>query len=201
MSLNDYTPAGKLKQDAFLSKINYGAMAPFEFAADVSRQRQQDAFGWGYTHKQADKAFPYIMYHEDAFRSIMRPLLKDKSCHSFIDVGCGAGDKVQQAKRLAPKVHCWGVERDPMSVMWGEAFGVENLICADAFSLDYSNWDLIYAYWPIPDSKLMLRLVRHIQGTMRTLAKFVIVGWSHPSMDHCRMPNPDFGSHLLLRSE
>lgn len=169
-------------KDNFLSKITFNEQYPFSFFAEADRYYRQDLADR--KNSQYEKCFPYIRYSWDSFRSAMVDHLKDAK--SFIDVGCGAGDKVYLAKKINPKLWACGIELCKPLTVWADSLGIENVWHGDAFKLDYSNWDVIYAYWPIPDNAQMTMLMYHIITTMRKDATLVIVGWRGPE----RSPNP-----------
>lgn len=126
--------------------------------------------------------FHYIKYEVESFQKRVFPFLK--GARTFIDVGCGGGDKLAIVKAKKPSLRVFGVEHDPAMAIWAQATtGAEQVFCRDAFSLDYGLYDVIYAYWPIADRKIMTHLVDHILRTMHKKAKFVLVGFEMSSGD------------------
>lgn len=118
--------------------------------------------------------FHYIQWNQDSFKDFIFPLLK--GAKTFIDVGCGGGDKLALVKKHKPRMKVYGVEHDPAMAAWASLFG-DVVFCADAFTLDYKPFDVIYAYWPIADQKKMNQLAKHIVKTKLPRAKFVLVGF------------------------
>lgn len=176
----------------FLSKISHDedgqfkGQYPFSFFAGADRGLRSDLNNPD--NPKRSECFNYIMYGWDSFRKELTPYLKDAK--SFIDVGCGAGDKVHLAKKINPNLWACGIELSKPMTVWADAMGVENVWHGDAFKLDYSNWDVIYAYWPIPDHEKMALLMYHIITTMRSGANLIIVGWA-PRTGHNPMTNVD----------
>jgi len=129
----------------------------------------------GRAGKRAEE-FPYIQYDQLDFLSLIKKHIKPRH-KSFIDVGCGAGDKLDIVKQFRPDLHVVGVEHDPAMATWAKLVGDE-VFCADAFSLSYEPYDIIYAYWPISNRDLMMKLCRHIIRTKKRSAKFLLVGFT-----------------------
>lgn len=123
------------------------------------------------------REFPYISYNRDNFKGLMLKHIK-KSTHSFIDVGCGGGDKLAIVKKNWPYLLVHGVEHDPAMAIWARLYADE-VFCTDAMNIDYGCYDLIYAYWPISQQDGMNKLIDHILNTKRARAMFILVGYHH----------------------
>lgn len=119
--------------------------------------------------------FPYISFHRGAFGEMMFKHLG--GCKSFIDVGCGGGDKLAIVKENWPDVKVFGVEHDPAMAIWASLYA-DVVFCQDALKLDYNPYDMIYAYWPIAQTEGMDKLIQHILDSKHAGAKFVLVGYN-----------------------
>jgi len=116
--------------------------------------------------------FPYICYDSESFLKIIKPHMK--RAKTFIDVGCGGGDKLALVKQKWPKVEVFGIEHTPMTAIWAGLHG--KVFCQDALKVDYSPYDVIYAYWPICNIEKMDLLCQRIRATKKCKAVFVLVG-------------------------
>ena len=130
-----------------------------------------------------NRYYPYISFtREDFIRILWRVgnFFKTKNMRSkkFIDVGCGIGDKVLFANLLG--YDSYGIEYNEHTYNLGKHFLNDvdwcRLIRGDAFSHDFSTYDVIYLYVPIADHKLMIELHKHIYSTMKAGAKIYDVG-------------------------
>lgn len=89
----------------------------------------------------------------------------------FVDVGCGIGDKVFVTDFLSSKMECSGIEYDTTthsvaqekSFIYGRGLRFKR---ADAFSVDFSEYDRIYTYQPLHNETKLLKLYKHIAKTM-----------------------------------
>ena len=106
-------------------------------------------------------------YHPNAsfsvlkFVSILR-LIK-KSCGPslrFLDVGCGFGGKVWIAEALG--FDSMGLEINPKYArIASECAGSDRILCTDALNFkDYSSFDVIYFYNPMPSDELELAIIQ-----------------------------------------
>ena len=119
----------------------------------------------------------YIAYGHTYFARVIskwsRELRKDIN---FIDVGCGIGDKLILAYYFVNRIKSiTGVEINAHTYNLGEFFTKQvrrwlstpfTVIEGDAFDIDYGEYNLIYMYRPIADSKRMCELYTHILETM-----------------------------------
>jgi len=119
--------------------------------------------------------FHYIQYDRVDFLKLIKKVIKPRH-RSFIDVGCGAGDKLDIVKSLRPDMHVVGVEHDPAMATWARLVADE-VFCQDALTLDFAPFDVIYAYWPVCNGDLMMKLCRRIIKTKRRSSKFILVGF------------------------
>lgn len=148
----------------------------FEYLASIDHVLRDNVKG-------VRNEFPYISYNAERFKRMVFPLLE--SAKSFIDVGCGGGDKLALVKAAHPSVRVVGVEHDPTMAIWASLYA-DTVFCQDALTLDYSTYDVIYAYWPIADHALMRTLGHRILSHMKPKAKFVLVGFSITKETHER---------------
>lgn len=155
-------------------RYRYGSQGPrdwFSFlaAADSLSKR---------THADGNREceFPYIQYDREEFGRIMLKVMHGAS--SFIDVGCGGGDKLAIIKENWPHVLVHGVEHDPAMAIWA-GLCADKVFCQDALTMNYWLYDVVYAYWPIQDKTLMDKLIERILDTKHPGAKFVLVGYGY----------------------
>lgn len=183
----DFIPNGwsRLKRDSDGRAIAKGMTECFN-----SRMKLDNFFALlqekdGMTRRNQEE-FYYIRYGINSFLELMWKHM-ERRIKSFIDVGCGGGDKLALMKEHFPRLKVYGVEHDPAMAAWAATVG-DKVWCADAFTIDYSKFDLIYAYWPISNRKLMDELIARIMKQKKPTAKFLLVGY-HDSMTY-RMPKP-----------
>lgn len=136
-------------------------------------------------------SFKYIPYEPSKFLVLLN-LLKSKKLidnSSFVDVGCGIGDKVLLAKLFGfQKVT--GIElNDETHViskfLLGRYFYIStstdwrnkdiSLLHKNAFDVDYKDYSLIYMYMPMYSTENMINLYNHILSTMNKDAILVEV--------------------------
>lgn len=135
--------------------------------------------------------FSYIQFSQDHFKRLMLEAMV--GAHSFIDVGCGGGDKLAIIKENWPHCLVHGVEHDPAMAIWASLFA-DRVYCQDARELDYSVYDVIYAYWPISHTPAMNQLMQQIMDTKKESAKFVLVGYHNQDVGrtwHPKGPEPE----------
>lgn len=132
-------------------------------------------------HHKSEKYFQYIPLTTYAFVHALVPLLKGK--RSFLDVGCGMGDKLKLVKQIYPNIRVGGIEFHKPYVLKARPLApTAEVFHCDAFSYaDYHKWNLIYAYRPISNFKLMGKLEEVIMRQMKRGATFVIFGPSRDS--------------------
>ncbi len=109
-----------------------------------------------------------LHYHPNAsfsvlkFISILRSIKKRTSSGPrFLDVGCGLGGKVWIAEALG--FDPCGVENNPKYArIASECVGSDRIFCTDAISFsDYSSYDVIYFYNPMPTDEIELAILRN----------------------------------------
>ena len=124
-----------------------------------------------------DREFHYILYPWHSFERDVLPHIPRKG--SFIDIGCGAGDKLALVKTHRPKLNVFGIEHDPWMVSWGQALVGDGVMLGDAFKTDYSTYDFIYAYWPIANVDEMNRLIGLVLQQKKAKAQFHLMGFNY----------------------
>ena len=147
-------------QGALLARLEIALTRPF-----VDQSRAQ-------TFKHEYLIYPFIPYHDFSNYPVLKSI-KDKfftnvKRPSFIDVGCGIGNKMVLAAMAG--FQSFGVELRPNEVKLARqiahtSFG--NVKQKDAFDLDYSEYDLIYMFNPIADFDLMRKLTLQISRQMK----------------------------------
>ena len=145
-----------------------------------------------------EKHYPYIAYDTVGFINHVLTLIHEKFGRrkSFVDVGCGIGDKVFLAWLSGIFDECVGIEYEGftsaigMNVAQGSLSRNRPSICinktsivnkdysgknslidfgivnANAFDLNYRRFDTIYLYQPIANHKLLITFYEHIFKTM-----------------------------------
>jgi protein-L-isoaspartate O-methyltransferase len=160
---------------------------------DVAREHQRALSsyrdGWG---GWGNDAFPYIMLGaDDPHSGFTRVLPFLKRGMRVVDVGCGAGDKLIRFHEAQKDLHVTGIEIDPvlakMATYVTRPYRNINVIEGNAFAQDYSAYDLIYMYWPIPDSRRQSDLQQLCIQTMKSGARIIVFG-SQRSSDYPSMP-------------
>lgn len=140
-----------------------------------------------------DDHYPYIPLPIERFIQLMdHPSLRGKK--SFIDVGCGIGDKVMLASLLYG-LDAEGIEYTPITYYTGKLF-LKRLVYSysrderpriklhlgDALEHDFSGVDIIYMYRPMNNDQLTYRLYKHILSTMDEGA-VMVEGWTGQDLD------------------
>lgn len=135
---------------------------------------------------------------------------------TFIDVGCGVGDKMLLASEmdLVP----FGVEIEHVNVLGaaklmssvGREDLVEDIVEKDALQYDYFGYDIVYLYCPVLQRHMHL-LVHQIYETMSDDALLVVFGRAildgYPAMEYLRnnfteaVRPPAFGWDSVLRKK
>ena len=132
------------------------------YSSDTNKRYQGDA-----NQKQQ---YPYIPYDLTSFIKGLRSVPSFLKGSSFIDVGCGIGDKVFIASLLSKDMECAGIEYDTSTHAIANSKSFINkyhdFICGDAFKHDFSKYDRIYTYQPIGNQEVLLDLYKHIADTM-----------------------------------
>lgn len=90
---------------------------------------------------------------------------------SFIDVGCGIGDKTLLAWLSGLFDECYGIEYSRLTYgIAKECFsklGLAMIIHGNAFEHNFESYDTIYLYCPISNGENMHRLYNHIFGQIK----------------------------------
>jgi hypothetical protein len=171
------------KLDHFIIMMTFGKET--QFFADIDKFDGKDK-------KQRDeKHYPYIPYRTSGFIKLLRLLHELGDRRSFIDVGCGIGDKVLLAWMSGIFEECVGVEyegftagvgKSATSELWDNYSGINlkgteivskswngdnvpieiGIIQANAFDISYRRFDTIYLYHPIIVESLMSNLYSYI---------------------------------------
>ena len=153
---------------------------PKDFTDFLQKKDQASGRGKDPKDKYSMVEFPYISFNREQFLTYLKPLMK--GVKSFIDVGCGGGDKLELVKKLYPGVKVYGVEHDPCMAAWAGTYG-DKVFCADAMTLDYKPYDLIYLYYPIQDRNLMDKLMKKIVETKKESTKILLLGFTYQHKD------------------
>ena len=139
-----------------------------------------------YLHKHDPKAFPYIPFpNRDFIRALTLVKKHFPNALSFCDVGCGIGTKVALARAYGFKAS--GVELRKKYIKEAEKLYLEyrdsiKLFHQNAMDHNYSQYDVIYYYRPIPCDKLMRKLVSLIFDQMEAGSIVMSAGVSHGSI-------------------
>lgn len=153
---------------------------PKDFHDFLARKDQASGRGKDPKNKYRMVEFPYISFNREQFLAYLKPLMQ--GVKSFIDVGCGGGDKLELVKKHYHKVKVYGVEHDPCMAAWARTYG-DKVFCADAMTLDYKPYDLIYLYYPIQDRNLMDKLMKKIVDTKKESTKVLLLGFTYQHKD------------------
>lgn len=146
---------------------------------DVDYKRLYDSKDAASQERRKKRHFPYIALDPERFLLTFvqferRFGLDSLRSASFVDVGCGIGDKLLIASKL------FGIEQ-----VTGIEYGVEvaeiartkvpeaTVIQGDAFEQDFSGYDVIYFYHPISDAQEQARLFMHMYNTAKAGAVLV----------------------------
>jgi len=142
----------------------------------------------------AKDEFHYIRYDANHFAKIVFPIIRANKAKSFLDVGCGGGDKLAMVrKEFRGRVKTYGIEHDPGMACWARLYA-DSVACTDAMKACYGAFDVIYAYWPICDRELMTKLVVRILDQMHPKATFILLGFRVNSDLHPRAGKIEVGN-------
>ena len=131
------------------------------------------------------REFHYIRYGQDSFLRLMAKHVTPQT-KSFLDIGCGGGDKLQLMRDHFPHLELVdGIEHDPAMAIWARTIEGVNVLCADALKCRkvYGSYDIIYAYWPISNDARMNRLIDMVLAHKQERAKFILVGFRLETTD------------------
>lgn len=176
--MNDVTHYAKNVDQLILS--TYGTHLPPQHTTawshnDATNLLHQHANAAQQTHDPIARNslghYHYIPYYPYRFVDCMKDIRKLFPQHThFVDVGCGIGDKLLLAKELVGYEQVSGVEYDPVTFKIAEATVgsiASTLMNADANTVDFSAFDVVYMYCPIREEPQMRRLFIHIARTMK----------------------------------
>jgi len=131
-------------------------------------------------------SFRYISYSHLSFIRRVLPHMKN-GASSFIDVGCGVGDKMVLTKfaRAAGRnsIDVYGIELNPHTYnlalyflgACSDEIPPENIMRSNATCINYSKYDLIYLYRPSSKREIMTSIYARILTTMHVGAIMVEV--------------------------
>ena len=132
-------------------------------------------------------SYKYISYGRGQFIRTLRSILAvadDYAPTSFIDVGCGIGDKLLLAKVACGFEKVYGIELNTHTIelarWWLKPLeghrgfreddlfpaGTFTLMQGDAFDYNYASHSFIYMYYPMQHLGMMERLWQHVIDTM-----------------------------------
>jgi len=91
----------------------------------------------------------------------------------FLDIGCGPGTKILLAREMG--FDSWGLEINEQHKTSAEKLYIGGrIIWQDGRKFSgYNNFDILYFYRPMFDSKLQAKLQKQIYGTMRVGAVII----------------------------
>jgi tRNA G46 methylase TrmB len=127
-------------------------------------------------HHNSRDYYQYIPLLTRSFLNGVCPSLHNAK--SFLDVGCGMGDKLRLIAKIAPDLHIGGIEfHKPYADAAQKVAPTAAIIHMDALQYDgYRSWDVIYAYVPISNYELMQKLTDRILRKMRRGSTFILFG-------------------------
>ena len=124
--------------------------------------------------EQCTPKFPFIslniLYFIEEIKAAAA--LINRAGATFIDIGCGIGNKMLLASRYGFRTT--GIDISPEYLAVAESlvkhgsYRSFDLIQADALTYDYSNFDVIYFYCPCSDPKKEKTLERRIIDTAKS---------------------------------
>ncbi len=124
--------------------------------------------------REDDGHYHYIALGNGAFvDNFLRPIHKIYGHRkSFIDVGCGIGDKILLAWLSGLFDECYGIEYSKLTYeiaykIFGKLRLYDGVIYGNAFGYNFEPYDTIYSYCPISDGETMHRLYVHIFGQIK----------------------------------
>lgn len=157
---------------------------------DARREEEKRAGEMGPNHTTTRPFdFHYIRYPEAAFKGkVFKHLEKART---FVDVGCGGGDKLALVKGFRPSMQVFGIEWNPGTAAWASLYA-DHVFCCDALTFNYVWFDVIYAYYPISRVDLMIQLCDRIMSTMHAKAKFILAGFHYKTDDPRFIDEPNW---------
>jgi SAM-dependent methyltransferase len=186
LKYGDYGPKGMHFPKRVLQKFFNRSIKPaedwFQYLQSADKGANQINFDWRHENptRPTTKEFPYISLHHERFDKMVKP--HAEKARTFIDVGCGGGDKLARVKELWPHLEVYGVEHDPAMAIWASLYG-DVVYCEDAFDINYHMFDIIYAYWPIQNRDLMNALIHQILREKRKNSVFLLAGFGGTGLE------------------
>lgn len=153
-----------------------------------------------YIPLNAERFLPLVTF---ARYAAARLLDKPDAEVNFIDVGSGIGEKPMWAQEYCGYTHVTGIEYNE----WTHRIAVEKigqrpnttLIHGDAFTFDFSPYDVVYMYCPISRSDVMAKLWWHIFQSVKPGA--IIVDPLTPYMRPALQAHPEIIANDKHREE
>ena len=92
------------------------------------------------------------------------------SSGSFIDIGCGKGRVLAYMISINAKFALTGVEIDPdiasVAKSWTGRYPGVNVICGNAFDLDYNDYSVLFMYRPM-ETDTFKEFIDYLEGHLR----------------------------------
>ena len=126
-----------------------------------------------YRAKAALGQFPYVPLPAAAFRDLLLNAPRDKS---FVDAGCGTGDKLLLAY-LYGFSSVTGIDNEKAYLRQAHRLLPASIILrhADIRRINYAAYDVIYFYRPFEDLKRERRFEEHVWETAKPGA-YILLG-------------------------
>lgn len=131
--------------------------------------------------------YPYIPLGYNKFNAILTYIQNTYGRRqSFIDVGCGVGDKTLFANLSGLFYNTYGIEYDEYSYNIAKdktskfMRGRYQFIHGDAFKHSFEPYDTVYLYCPLRTDEMMQKLMNHIYNTIN---KNVIICFCNANMN------------------
>jgi SAM-dependent methyltransferase len=134
-----------------------------------------------WTDKEPLKGYFYISLWGGQFQRMMKDQLRKGL--RVIDVGCGAGDKLLRWQAMQEGMCITGLEYEPVMAKVARyvsrPYPNIHVLEGDAFTHDYSKYDLIYMYCPIKDREGQATLQQYVMESMEPGAKLFVALQAH----------------------
>lgn len=130
------------------------------------------------THEAAQESHHhYIALNPETFLKKLVYYRAEACTGLFLDVGCGIGEKAFLAYAMGAFSRCDGLEFDPRTLAVA-TFLLQQIATQDPYPISvhqadaltygrYAEYDVIYMFRPMHDTRFMSRLFRHIAEHMR----------------------------------